>query len=110
MVMTMQGTVVHLTARTQSLEAIAKFLTGQLRVPVIDKTGLMGTYDFGLDFAPEVQVGSAGPAGAAGVPPQDDGPSIYVALERQLGLRLEQKKSPVDVVVVDDADKVPVEN
>jgi uncharacterized protein (TIGR03435 family) len=118
-----QGGVAHLTASTQSLAEFAKFLTNQLRVLVIDKTGLMGAYDFVLDFVPEVQVAGVGPmpqppsaagvpgsAGAAGVPPQDDGPSIYVALPDQLGLRLEQKKGPVDVLVVDHADKVPTEN
>jgi uncharacterized protein (TIGR03435 family) len=99
---TSQEGVAHLTVRTQTFAAFAKFLTNQLRVPVVDKTGLTGAYDFILDFTPEVQ--------GASVPSQDNGPSIYAALEEQLGLRLEQKKAPVDVLVVDHADKVPAVN
>jgi uncharacterized protein (TIGR03435 family) len=110
--MTMQGMVVHLTASTQTFAAFAGFLTnsGQLQIPVVDKTGLLGSYDFVLDFVPDLVAQQGQVPGAAGVPSQADGPSIYVALQEQLGLRLEQKKGPVDVLVVDHADKVPVEN
>ena len=77
-------------------------------VPVVaDKTGLTGKYDFSLNFACMY---------CGGVPPPstgelDDAPNIFVALEKQLGLKLEKTKDvAVDVLVIDSADKVPTEN
>lgn len=114
MFFSMRGTTVHLTASTQSISSLASFLfNSELRVPVIDKTGITGSYDFTLDFVPEPQppsVDVSGGTGGTGLPSQSGGPDIFVALQEQLGLRLEQKKGPVDVLVVDHADKVPVGN
>ena len=64
---------------------------------VADETGLAGVYDFTLTYGPE----------QAGV---DAGPSIFTALQEQLGLRLETRKSTVDVLVVDRAERAPTEN
>ena len=76
--------------------------------PVINRTGIAGTFDFHLEFA------------AAGTAPEqhrDDGdlsgpiaPSVADALEDQLGLKLESKKVSVDFLVVDKAEKTPTEN
>jgi uncharacterized protein (TIGR03435 family) len=77
--------------------------------PVIDKTGLTGLYDFTLKFAPE-GVRAAGPMGPtltqrtaqAPAPPVDPAaPSLSVALQEQLGLKLESARGPVEVVVID---------
>ena len=54
--------------------------------PVLDKTGLDGYYDFTLDFSP----GSG-----------YDGPSIFTAIQEQLGLKLESTKAPVEILVID---------
>jgi uncharacterized protein (TIGR03435 family) len=43
-------------------------------------------------------------------PPEDSGPTIYAAIQDQLGLRLEQKKGQIDLLVIDHAEKVPTEN
>lgn len=115
MLLTMQGMAVHVTAKVQTLAAFAGFLTNslQLRVPVVDKTGLMGAYDFVLDFVPEAQaspVDVPGGTGAAALPFQGGGPDIFAALQEQLGLRLAQKKGPVEVLVVDHADRTPAAN
>ena len=64
--------------------------------PVIDRTGLTGAFDFDLQWTS----GPVGPAAGA-APSADDGPSIFVALQEQLGLRLEPGRAPFDVVVVD---------
>jgi len=77
--------------------------------PVIDRTGLAGMYDFTLKFAPE----SAGSAGIFRLltsnttpPPADpNAPSLVAALQEQLGLKLENARGPVEVVVIDKFEK-----
>ena len=76
----------------------AESLSSEVSRPVIDKTGLTGTYDFKLSFVPDELQGSA-----------DDRPSIFTALEQQLGLKLESTKGSVDVLVVDHVEH-PSEN
>lgn len=85
----------QLTARQVSMEALARTLSRQFGRQVVDMTGLQGVFDFNLDYAPDE------------VAPSDGGsaPSIFTALQEQLGLRLEARKGPVEVVVIDHADK-----
>ena len=79
-------------------------LTGQLRMftrtPVIDKTGLTGTYDFTLTAAPEPPL-TAGDS----TPPVTDGPSVFAAVQEQLGLKLVPTKVPVETLVVDHIER-----
>ena len=70
------------------------FLVGQVQRAVIDRTGLTGTWDIDLTFSPD---GAAAPA----TTPQDSGPSLFTALQEQLGLRLEPSTGPVQVLVID---------
>jgi uncharacterized protein (TIGR03435 family) len=63
---------------------------------VIDKTGLTGRYDFNLEYA--------------GLSDDANGPGIAAALEKQLGLKLEKSRAPLDVIVIDHIDKVPAAN
>jgi uncharacterized protein (TIGR03435 family) len=67
--------------------------------PVVDMTGIAGAYDFALRWAPD---GAPATANAA--------PSIFTALEEQLGLKLDKRELTVTVVVVDHAEKVPTGN
>jgi uncharacterized protein (TIGR03435 family) len=69
--------------------------------PIIDRTGLSGMYDVKLEWALSRQAQSADTA---------TGPSLFTAVNEQLGLRLEARKGSVEIVVVDRADKVPAEN
>jgi uncharacterized protein (TIGR03435 family) len=69
---------------------------------VVDQTGLKGNYDFHLTFAPSDRV--ADPATA---PP--DAPSIFTAVQEQLGLKLEPRRAPVDFLVIEHVEK-PSEN
>jgi len=87
--------------------------------PVVDKTGLTGAYDVTLDFSPEgMGPGPKGPApGEGGGNPaeaprdsNDSGPTIFTALQEQLGLKLESRKGPVDLLVVESVEKVPTKN
>ena len=71
---------------------------------VVDGTGMAGTFDFSLEFAGSML--PANEASAAG----GGGPSLFIALEKQLGLKLVKKKASLDVLVIDHVDKVPTEN
>jgi uncharacterized protein (TIGR03435 family) len=75
---------------------------------VIDMTGLTGRFSIDLRWTPDT-VGGAVPV-VNGQAVSLDGPSLPTALQEQLGLRLESRKGPVDVLVVDHAEKVPVDN
>jgi uncharacterized protein (TIGR03435 family) len=69
--------------------------------PVVDRTGLTGTFNIQLTFTRE------NPDAMGLIPdlPDNAAPSIFVALQQQLGLKLEPVKAPVDVLVVDHAEK-----
>jgi uncharacterized protein (TIGR03435 family) len=128
--------VVNGKARLQgdksSMADLANALTRSVDRPVMDKTGLPGKYDFTLIFALDTSRGMPGmgaggvsmvvhsagggemggggamPGGAGGS--DDAGPTVFAAVQEQLGLKLEAKKSMVDMVVVDSLEKVPTEN
>jgi uncharacterized protein (TIGR03435 family) len=78
-------------------------ITGIDRI-VLDRTGLTGRYDYELKWTP---VGRAG--GAAPVENDPDRPSIFTALQEQLGLKLEPQRAPIEVLVIDGA-AMPTEN
>ncbi len=69
--------------------------------PIVDKTGLKGKFDF--DFVWSPQTGPAAGDDAAG-------PSVFTAVQDQLGLKLDAQKGPVEVLVVDHAEKLPTDN
>jgi uncharacterized protein (TIGR03435 family) len=73
---------------------------GYLRQPVVDSTGLKGTYDFDLKWTGRGQLAAAGA----------DGISIFDAVDKQLGLKLDLQKSPLPVVVVESVDQKPTQN
>ena len=69
---------------------------------VIDKTGLAGPYDLDLQWTPDPASAGAGPQGQPGL---GDGASLFAAIQEQLGLRLEAKKAPVEVLVIESAER-----
>lgn len=96
--------------RGATMEQIAGFLSQQLGSTVVDKTHLTGKYDYTLEFASEMGGGMMGapplppppPGGGSAPPPSADrAPSIFTAAQEQLGLKLEEHKEPVDVIVID---------
>ncbi len=97
----------HLVATAQLMDRLPPFLEGELGRPVVDQTGLKGLFSFTLEWDPNLQ--------SAGANPSDDGadsaakPSLVTALREQLGLRLESKKAPVQVYVVEKIER-PTEN
>ena len=95
----------HYVGTSISMDAFATFLSGQTDLPVIDITGLKGNYDLTLDWITERQAQAKNEA----TEPQKGQP-IPDAIQDQLGLRFERKKAPVEIVIVDHAEKVPTEN
>lgn len=79
---------------------------------VIDSTGLNGTWEFSLDWtsARLYDAATSNPDGTSNAPPATSVISFSQALEDQLGLRLESKKIPTPILVIDHADRVPTEN
>ena len=100
------GTTVvsFLTARAQPLAALVEMLSKEFRLPVTDKTGLTGKFDFTLEFAPQAP-GAVPPDSA-----DESAPNLINAVPQQLGLKLEAKKIPVDILIIDRADRIPTEN
>jgi uncharacterized protein (TIGR03435 family) len=81
--------------------------------PVTDKTELTGKYDLKLDYSTEGLGGQrwvALAARAVAGSPNDGGPTLFNALQQQLGLKLEDRKEPFDVIVIDHVEKVPTED
>jgi uncharacterized protein (TIGR03435 family) len=119
----------RMTATKQTMASMAEMLSNQLDLPVVDMTGLTGKYDYRLSYAPEGGIGFRPPPGIgppppaapppgeggpgmpmAGAPDGGSSPNLFTALQEQLGLKLEQRKGPVDLLVIDHLEKVPVEN
>ena len=84
----------------------ARTLESDVDRPVIDMTGLEGAYDIRLEFA-ETRSGF-GPPDLG--PPDPNAPELFTALTEHLGLRLESRWGPVDVLIVDSALRQPTEN
>jgi uncharacterized protein (TIGR03435 family) len=101
-----RGTAVvsFLTAKAQPLSALVELLSKEFRLPVDDRTGLTGKFDFTLEFAPQAP-GSLTPDAA-----NESAPNLISAVPQQLGLKLDPKKIPVDILIVDRADKIPTGN
>ncbi len=86
---------------------LATLLSRFMRQPVLDQTGLSGFYDIQLEWTPETQ---PRPDGADAPAEPATGPTIFTAVQEQLGLKLESRKGPVEVLVIDGAERVPKGN
>ncbi len=98
----------QLDAQMAPMSALVNMLAQQLGRPVIDKTDLKGSYDFKLEWTPdESALRHIGGGGGADAPPPADssGPSIFTAVQEQLGLRLESQRGPVEILVIDSVEK-----
>lgn len=105
--------VYHRDCRNVSMQMLAqqlpnfapRFFEGK---PVVDETGLAGIWDFRIDWTPL----SGGLAGLAAAPDQqfDTGTTIFATMEKNLGIKLEQRQQSVPVIVIDAVDRVPSEN
>ncbi|HEX3743546.1 MAG TPA: TIGR03435 family protein [Bryobacteraceae bacterium] len=83
-----------------SVDQLINVLTNSLDRPVLDNTGLKGTYEIELSYVGDENRSDVSTQGA----------TIFEALQRTLGLKLEPRKAPVEIIVVDSANKVPRDN
>jgi uncharacterized protein (TIGR03435 family) len=88
-----------------TIAMFARVLSGNAGRIVIDRTGLAGSFDIELNFDP-ASAAKAPPGAPPGPSPIDDTkPSIFTALQEQLGLKLESTRGPIDVLVIDQAER-----
>lgn len=83
---------IHIQGGANSIDVLAGTLATQLGRPVLNKTGIKGTYKITLTWTPDDQIANSSAA---------SGPSLFTAIQEQLGLKLEAAKAPVEVLVVD---------
>ncbi len=101
------------SAKQEPLSAVFPMLEARWGHPILDKTGLTGKYDFSVG----VDVPRTAPAGAPGGPEnpannasEPAGNALAAMIERDLGLKLEEKKAPVEILVIDRIEKLPTLN
>ena len=90
-----------LTASGMTMARLAATLTGIVGRVVTDSTAMAGAYDLELAFAPEGPLPPGAPPSAA----DSDAPSIFTALQEQLGLKLDGRRGPVEVLVIDSIER-----
>jgi len=88
----------HLEGLNWTMPYLARMATGLAGFPVVDRTGLTGSYDVHVTYEPDPE------ATASSLPP------LTVAIRQSLGLELKPGKVPVDTIVIDAVDKIPTEN
>ena len=100
--------VLRMRAGGQTMESLARTLSGFVNRLVVDRTGLTGLYDYELEYSPMRTLNTAPitvpPGGQAPAAPIDDGPSIFESVQ-ELGLKLESTRGPVEYLVIDSVEK-----
>jgi uncharacterized protein (TIGR03435 family) len=96
-----------------TMDRVVNMMINQLNAPVVDATGLSGKYDVNMfwqagGFSDGILRGA--PAGGEAGASEPEGPTIFTALQEQLGLKLQSKKASIEALVVDHLEKVPTEN
>ena len=106
--MAIMGDKAIMRGHNETAADMASAFSNQVGSPVTDATGLSGMYDYTVQWSAAATSALRAAAPAAGSEP--DGPTLFQALQEQLGLKLESKKGPVQVLVVDHVDTKPTEN
>jgi len=87
----------HIVHNEMTMTMLARLLSRFEHELILDMTGLKSTYEVNLEWTPEtVENGTA--------------PSLYTAVQQELGLKLDRRRGPVDILIVDQADKIPIDN
>jgi uncharacterized protein (TIGR03435 family) len=98
----------RLEATRITMQKLADLLARTTGQQVDDATGLKGVFDFTLEWSPDESQKPTSPV--EGTAAGRSGPSLFTALQDQLGLKLEARKGPVEILMVDHIEKVPTEN
>ena len=100
---TQVGSPKEIVFKNQPIARLAGMLTARMDRPVLDMTGITGVFDYTVE---------TGGLGFSGQPPEDPtaGPSIFTAVQDNLGLRLESQRAPVEVIVIDQVQRTPTPN
>jgi uncharacterized protein (TIGR03435 family) len=102
----MPGGKIGMRGHNQTIPELIGEIGGRtLNGPLTDATGLTGKYDYTLFWSMTAQTSALNPLAA-----EADGPSIFDAVQDQLGLKIEKTRGPVQVLVVDHVDNKPTEN
>jgi uncharacterized protein (TIGR03435 family) len=103
----MRGGLGSITAGSMALANFATMLGSMLNRPIYDRTGLTGSFDIQLEYTPDqmpqIPPGVTLPPGLT--LPSPDGPSLSTALQEQLGLKLDNTRGPVEVLVIDSVEQ-----
>jgi uncharacterized protein (TIGR03435 family) len=94
-------------SKNRTMDSLADLLSGQSDRPVLDMTGLQGGYEFTLSFRFERMKTASGEGAEVTEFP---GELVHAAVQSQLGLKLEPRKAPVEILVVDQIEKLPTGN
>ena len=95
-------------AEKASVEEMADLLTTPLRAPVVDETGLKGRFDFTIDVSPYISEVLAKRSEGNAIP--DIIALGITAIQEQLGLKIDSRKMPVEILAIDQIVKIPTEN
>lgn len=108
LMMRYSGEKVEVYGQRVTMRQLIVWATEQADRPIVDKTGLTGTYDFVMPWTPQSRgadkVEEGGPADV------QVGDTLNSALEKHLGLRLVPRKEPVEMLIIDHLERVPTEN
>ena len=103
------GETRSITGQARSIANLVQALSVALGCPVLDKTGLAGKYDFKLEWTPDdsqaQSLSTGAPNDRLAPPPDSNAPSIFEAIQGQLGLKLVSGKGPVEIFVIDHVDR-----
>ena len=99
----------RLLANHMTMSELSRALMGFLETPVTGKTGLKGFFKFALVWTPDLYRGRGGDLRVNGERIDPNGPSLFTALQEQLGLKLESTKGAVEVLLIDQVER-PSEN
>ena len=96
----------NLTGKGATIAQLITFLSREIRLPIVDQTGLAGRYNYFLDINAYITEEMRNQGG-----PPIEAPSIIAnALQGQLGLKVEARKMPLEVLIIDKMEKTPTEN
>jgi uncharacterized protein (TIGR03435 family) len=116
----------QMTGKTE-ISRLADTLSNMMDRPVVDLTELKGTYEIDLTWSPDgsteggpggmmkakaemAAVGGPGPGGEHKEFDTSDAATIFTALQEKLGLKLDSRKAPVELIVLDHIERTPTEN